>query len=116
MSWEPRHDYLYKDGVLLRHRIQRTEGGEWEDFVEETVEPPKQRMRMKAFPTLEDNGHITTQDGMDLRDYFAAAAMQTLIEILLSDPTIETPDDRRKAVSIAAYKQADAMMKARESD
>ena len=32
-------------------------------------------MRMKAFPTLKDNGHITTQDGMDLRDWFAGLAM-----------------------------------------
>ena len=29
-----------------------------------------------AFPTSADNGHSTNQDGMTLRDYFAAKAMQ----------------------------------------
>lgn len=116
MSWEPRHDRLYKDGVLIRHRIQRTPDGEWEDYVEEKVELPKQSMRMKAFPTLKDNGHITTQDGMDLRDYFAAKAMQTLIGICLEDSTINSPDERRERVAELAYKQADAMMEARKDD
>lgn len=116
MSWEPRHDRLYKDGVLIRHRIQRTPNGEWEDYVEEKVELPKQSMRMKAFPTLKDNGHITTQDGMDLRDYFAAKAMQELIFVFSNEALIETGDERREAVAIAAYKQADAMMRARGDD
>ena len=63
---------------------------------------------MKAFP----NGIITNSDGlivggqqgMDLRDYFAAQAMQRLID-LVTHP---------KDVAAIAYKQADAMMEARE--
>ena len=38
-----------------------------------------------AFPTLADNGHSTNQDGMTLRDYFAAKAMQGLLAGLLAD-------------------------------
>jgi len=33
-GWEPRHEKLYKDGALIRHRIQRTPDGEWEDYEE----------------------------------------------------------------------------------
>jgi hypothetical protein len=62
---------------------------------------------MKAFPNHRS-------EGMDLRDYFAAAAMQELINCFVDDSTIENADDRRNTVAIAAYKQADAMMKARE--
>lgn len=68
--------------------------------------------QLSAFPWVCDDLRVVAK-GMTMRDYFAAKAMQTLIEIYLSDSTIETPDDRRKEVSIAAYKQADAMMKAR---
>ncbi len=42
-------------------------------------------------------------EGMELRDYFAAKAMQRLID-LITNP---------KDVAAIAYKQADAMMKAR---
>jgi hypothetical protein len=114
MNWEPRHERLYKDGVLIRHKIQRTPDGEWEDYVEEKVELPKQSMRMKAFPTLKDNGHITTQDGMDLRDYFAAKIMQSLVIRFNDDEGIADWNAFEEAD--IAYQIADAMMKARESD
>jgi len=52
---------------------------------------------MKAFPTHKE-------EGMDLRDYFAAQAMQRLVD-LVTHP---------KDVAAIAYKQADAMMEARE--
>lgn len=119
MSWEPRHDRLYKDGVLIRHRIQRTPNGEWEDYVEEKVELPKQSMRMKAFPTLADNGHITTQDGMDLRDYFAARAMQSIV---LTVKGVDIGVNKGKitedtyVAARCAYAIADAMMEARKYD
>ena len=69
---------------------------------------------MKAFPNiakihmLDGNSLIKeeiTSGGMDLRDYFAAKAMQSLIinRVL----TTET-------ISNEAYRQADFMMKARE--
>ena len=66
---------------------------------------------MKAFPTLADNGHITTQDGMDLRDYFAAKAMQEILNWSERGETIDTSQ-----LGSMAYRIADAMMKAREDD
>jgi hypothetical protein len=71
---------------------------------------------MKAFPTLADNGHITTQDGMDLRDYFAAKAMVKLMRMVETDDGFDNDDDRREGVAILAYLQADAMMEARKDD
>ena len=56
---------------------------------------------MKAFPW---HNAFPEEQGMDLRDYFAAKAMQAYMQI---DPNDEfTPS--------WAYKMADAMMKARE--
>jgi hypothetical protein len=57
---------------------------------------------MKAFPVEYKNPE---SGGMDLRDYFAAKAMQALLE-----------DDHNcsKWLSKKAYEYADAMMKARE--
>jgi len=68
---------------------------------------------MNAFPStqyvtgISPTGHSA---GMDLRDYFAAKAMQELIPLLSVDPLIEHPDDRRDRVASLAYKQADMMM------
>jgi hypothetical protein len=50
------------------------------------------------------------QNGMTLRDYFAAKAMQGL----LSDPDWRQDMDFEDTAH-AAYKQADAMLKAREA-
>ena len=61
---------------------------------------------MKAFPTAADSGHLHNQDGMELRDYFAAKAMQRLVD-LVTHP---------KDVAAIAYKQADAMMEARDGN
>ena len=78
---------------------------------------------MKAFPqpslTVTDMGQVraftVAYDGMDLRDYFAAKAMQALIQFeekALSYQSRNTEDfDNR--VSYQAYRYADAMMKAR---
>jgi hypothetical protein len=63
---------------------------------------------MKAFPTFADN---FAHQGMDLRDYFAAAAMQG---ILASDPDDPDHEDGLLAVAILSYNIADALMKARE--
>lgn len=62
---------------------------------------------MKAFPWSIDNGEtVRGEKGMDLRDYFAAKAMQAFLagkyNMLLSDLVVK------------AYATADAMMKARE--
>lgn len=62
---------------------------------------------MKAFPN-------SVQAGMDLRDYFAAKAMQAMANAIckIDDLGIirHSPDD----ISQIAYVYADAMMKARE--
>lgn len=60
-----------------------------------------------AFPTAADNGHAINQDGMTLRDYFAAKAMQ-------GDFNAGVSDNEFEAVAKRAYKAADAMLKARE--
>ena len=57
---------------------------------------------MKAFPRGSDQG----SNGMDLRDYFAAKAMQTLLAELKEEYVISD-------VACDAYYVADAMMKAR---
>lgn len=61
---------------------------------------------MKAFPTTIDNeGYQIDHQGMDLRDYFAAKALQG---ILACNYTVE------EEPAILAYQYADEMMKARE--
>jgi hypothetical protein len=61
-----------------------------------------------AFPKTPFIELGTPQNGMTLRDYFAAKAMQGLISI--DDLDMHQDDYAR-----AAYLQADAMMKAREA-
>jgi hypothetical protein len=64
---------------------------------------------MKAFPTAVDNGHSGNQDGMDLRDYFAAKVMAASF----CNP-LEMSLGEMKDTAEAAYLMADAMMKVRE--
>ena len=60
---------------------------------------------MKAFPTTIDNeGYQIDHQGMDLRDYFAAKAMQAMLS---------WEDCGTFNVSKEAYQMADAMMEAR---
>jgi hypothetical protein len=61
-----------------------------------------------AFPAPAGVSHITEQ-GMTLRDYFAAKAMP---QLMFSSPGVQ--DDARTTASWA-YEYADAMLKARES-
>ena len=71
---------------------------------------------MKAYPNLQltvsEMGQVRSinevEDGMDLRDYFAAKAMQALVSL----PDI---DMSHEAIAELAYKIAGAMMKAREA-
>jgi hypothetical protein len=60
-----------------------------------------------AFPSGYD---VPENPGMSLRDYFAARAMQAL----LSDSDWRQDMDF-KDTAFAAYRQADAMLKAREA-
>ena len=71
---------------------------------------------MKAFPTTMQSWDIYNGrdlSGMDLRDYFAAKAMQG---ILSTDPEDQDHEDGPLAIAIVSYKIADAMMKARNGD
>ena len=78
---------------------------------------------MKAFPTGKtgDKNHdfYVSQDGMDLRDYFAAQAMQGLLsnaDIVKTHQEIATFTDVSPSDILCkeSYFIADAMMKARE--
>lgn len=63
---------------------------------------------MKAFPTTIDNeGYQIDHQGMDLRDYFAAKAMQGLLATTKEEQWF--PDE----VAGISYEVADAMIKAR---
>ena len=63
---------------------------------------------MKAFPWQIDNGqYVRGEKGMDLRDYFAAKAMQGFA----ANPDWQSGADE---AAEAAYRWADAMMEARE--
>lgn len=63
---------------------------------------------MKAFPSPHDPKTGTMQLGMELRDYFAAKAMQALI--WNQDVDLENKSD----VAEVAYAYADVMMEARD--
>jgi hypothetical protein len=66
---------------------------------------------MKAFPTAADNGHSENQDGMDLRDYFAAKVLNASWISSLDDLTRGEVKD----IATTCYIIADAMMEAREA-
>jgi hypothetical protein len=64
---------------------------------------------MKAFPLNSiDEKNFCTNQGMDLRDYFAAKAMQSII-------VYEEGCFAFKAIAEESYKVADAMMEARKA-
>lgn len=58
-----------------------------------------------AFPNEGFNGWGKPQEGMTLRDYFAAKAMQGLMDAAMPMPEIAQ----------AAYQMADDMLKARQA-
>lgn len=69
-------------------------------------------MNKMAFPSVVDDGETMSWDrGMTLRDYFAAKAMQSFTN------EVGWKSDQKWFDEIAegAYRQADAMMKAREA-
>ena len=59
-----------------------------------------------AFP-VQDAFLMSTEAGMTLRDYFAAKAMQGMM--------VDVEQPRCDYIAGAAYKMADAMLKARET-
>ena len=62
-----------------------------------------------AFPTLADNGHAMNQDGMTLRDYFAAKIVQAQV----GNPLRLGDDEAHRLIAERAYRVADAMLKER---
>ena len=60
-----------------------------------------------AFPATNHHGHKL--EGMTLRDYFAAKALQGILTATLTPNTVWSQD----AAAETAYKVADAMLKAR---
>ena len=77
---------------------------------------------MKAFPTptfsINDEARVTAvggEGGMDLRDYFAAKAMQGQLSIRENVTALAREQIKLEDVCIASYEVADAMMKARQS-
>jgi hypothetical protein len=76
---------------------------------------------MKAFPWSIDNGvSVKGENGMDLRDYFAAKAIPSVIDMLTDEfNMLESGhwtwhNQDFLTVAERAYKIADAMMKVRE--
>ena len=65
----------------------------------------------QAFPYSGVGDELNYSKGMTLRDYFAAKAMQG---ILASSAPITSAIDVDQLVAAAAYKIADAMLKARK--
>jgi len=63
---------------------------------------------MKAFPKLNEK-QPSYQTGMDLRDWFAGLAMQSMN---LREDYVDTPAN---VIAIDSYSLADEMMKAREN-
>ena len=68
---------------------------------------------MKAFPNPRISKLDGTYDGMDLRDYFAAAAMQGHLAGIWSSP--ESHGWTEQEIAGAADKLADAMMEKRRA-
>lgn len=76
---------------------------------------------MKAFPTptfsINDEARVTAvggEGGMDLRDYFAAKAMQGQLSIRENVTALAREQIKLEDVCIASYEVADAMMRARQ--
>jgi hypothetical protein len=72
-----------------------------------------------AFPAPAGVAHITEQ-GMTLRDYFAARGMETLMTKVVSElekkhHSIEDAKQKQKLYASMCYAMADAMLKAREA-
>jgi len=68
-----------------------------------------------AFPATERHGCNSGWSGMDLRDYFAAKAMQSVLDGSWPDLQL-SPKDKLTPVensALFAYEIADAMLKAR---
>lgn len=83
------------------------------------MEENKKPRNPNAFPTPPETSYefneqgqkVGFQDGMTLRDYFAAKVMQSMINLLSPN---DMNDSNYEWMSEISYKQADAMLKQRE--
>jgi hypothetical protein len=67
------------------------------------------------YPFYDEKGHcIDGIEGMAMRDYFAAKAMQGLMGRSWADTSGKFPENLHDVWATAAYQMADAMLKARE--
>ena len=72
---------------------------------------------MKAFPIMfkhPTTGAIIENQGMELRDYFAAKAMQPVVDDFLASGWSFANEDLSQFVAQHCYEIADAMLKARD--
>jgi hypothetical protein len=97
-------DEAFEELALKQGQWEHTSGWRKKQIMEQKMKIPYKVP--KAFP----NVFWREDDGMDLRDYFAAKAMQGL----LADPGWRHDMDFEDTAH-AAYKQADAMLKARKA-
>ena len=74
---------------------------------------------MKAYPTEHPIAGMMDlkSDGMDLRDYFAAKAMQAIManDTLLREAAEYRDDGSEFSIAALSYEQADAMMEVRNA-
>ena len=77
-----------------------------------------------AFPTATEHGFNCGEPGMTLRDHFAGLAMQGIVGSIDSEDSYRRMRGHASAAGLSvsewiardAYKQADAMLKAREGE
>lgn len=70
-----------------------------------------------AFPSIRDMRHspdFDHEEGMTLRDYFAAKAMAAIIAKFPAYKDDEHPTNLSNAIAKGAYEYADSMMEARK--
>ena len=65
---------------------------------------------MKAFPSPHDPKTGTMQLGMELRDYFAAKALQAIV----ANKELVAELENNAAIARSSYNIADSMLKARQ--
>lgn len=69
-----------------------------------------------AFPFAGSDGHVYNDQGMTLRDYFAAKAMPSFYKDYAECArNTGWDEDWRMGVALDAYAMADAMLKARKA-
>lgn len=66
-----------------------------------------------AFPGGE-NKYFDPEQGMSLRDYFAAKAIGPIVQLVMPEPKI-IPEKSARSVALLCYDIADAMIEARKA-